>query len=487
MLTEDDKRHQWDGAALAGGALEVALLVAIASQLKKNGENGDYLTGGIALASVLPSIIARNKKPILQATQRDVEGSFLLNAYSDIDNAVPTAIRRQVSEWAKSEAGRLAKETIKDVKKPIEKILRTMEESARQGYYEAARAAKRYAPRIGYEKALEKSVTELARNGITSLSYVTKNGMTVRYPVDVALRETLTRAGKDRLDAQQRDMAKRLGINYVDVDVCGDARISHAQWEGKRYQLEGSGRYPNFDIACRTHDLVEGYGGFNCHHSYKLVRDPDAKYSFEKEKQHLEELARNGYTNERIRKLTTKQRRLQNELKKSKRVETVLSRERLPVIGEQNRKRAIEAKLRDLEREHKGVLKHEGWRENIYGKEIWNLGGADVPLYLSPKELKRINAVRDYAVIKVGVKEYTMSDHLMYQKAKERAVSRDDMVDALERPLFIDTEIRYNKDGKPSYRIYGERATLNINPETNVISTGWKTGQRTLRRYGKTT
>lgn len=63
----------------------------------------------------------------------------------------------------------------------------------------------------------------------------------------------------------------------------------------------------------------------------------------------------------------------------------------------------------------------------------------------------------------------------MKERSEERGVSLDDVKDALTNPLHID-EIKHDDQGRPSQRFIGEGATVNINPETGIITTVWKTG-----------
>ena len=119
----------------------------------------------------------------------------------------------------------------------------------------------------------------------------------------------------------------------------------------------------------------------------------------------------------------------------------------------------------------------------MYEKALKEIDPKVVPAYLNQKQTGTITSIRDYAVIEIGETEYTMSGHVMYERSKERYVNRDDMVDALSNPLYVEPNIRYNDKGNPSRRYIGSRATLNVNPETNVITTVWKTGRKAIRKY----
>ena len=67
-----------------------------------------------------------------------------------------------------------------------------------------------------------------------------------------------------------------------------------------------------------------------------------------------------------------------------------------------------------------------------------------------------------------------------------RQVTLEGILDALQKPLNADKiEVRYNEKGQPSQRFVGQYATVNVNPENGCITTVWKTGSATIRKYTK--
>ena len=70
----------------------------------------------------------------------------------------------------------------------------------------------------------------------------------------------------------------------------------------------------------------------------------------------------------------------------------------------------------------------------------------------------------------------------MLERASERNVSAEAINDALQNPLHIG-EIKTDGLGRKSQRFIGKSATVNVNPETGTVSTIWKTGQRTVKKY----
>lgn len=86
-----------------------------------------------------------------------------------------------------------------------------------------------------------------------------------------------------------------------------------------------------------------------------------------------------------------------------------------------------------------------------------------------------------------GIKVNKLSKHALEQtQDPTRDVTAPEILDALSKPLNHDNmPIRYNKNGQPSYRYIGEHATVNLNPDTGVVTTCWKTGHKEIKKYKK--
>lgn len=361
MLTEDEQRHQFDPTMAALAALELAMLGVIAHELLSHPDDPE--AGAFGLAAGLAKALSDHRSSVMDNAHNDMAWGFHRNAERDIQDSHAEGA---VADWARTEAGRIAAEAEEYTQLTLDQLLERMREAARQSYYETAREAARQAPRCGYPEAMKRAISALAREGITEYTYTRADGTVVHVPVDVAVRRELVRSGKSRQDKQQLDLAKRTGVNLVDVSFCGDARESHAVWQGKRYQLNGSGKYPNFYDACHVGDMVEGFGGYNCHHTLKLRFSDDDPFYFD------DPLEGTGYTNEEVRKLTTKQRRLENHIRKAKREVQTLEKLGLDASDAKAEVRYYQKKIRDLVSEHKSVLSRDSkrWREQIYSPRV---------------------------------------------------------------------------------------------------------------------
>lgn len=70
------------------------------------------------------------------------------------------------------------------------------------------------------------------------------------------------------------------------------------------------------------------------------------------------------------------------------------------------------------------------------------------------------------------------------EQAHNRNVSAKSIIDSLKNPLQI-REPRIDQLGRKSQRFIGYSATVNVNPDTGVISTVWPTGTATRTRLSK--
>lgn len=80
-----------------------------------------------------------------------------------------------------------------------------------------------------------------------------------------------------------------------------------------------------------------------------------------------------------------------------------------------------------------------------------------------------------------GLTVSSASIHLRDQ-ALHRGFTVDGVREALTNPLHVDS-VRVDDNGS-SVRYIGREVTVNINPETGKITTGWPTGRKDRRKYG---
>jgi hypothetical protein len=117
----------------------------------------------------------------------------------------------------------------------------------------------------------------------------------------------------------------------------------------------------------------------------------------------------------------------------------------------------------------------------------WGVRRTREELRYNPESVKAsLNRLLPKVVTKDGVLLDTVSKHAFerIEQGNDRKVSAKEVVDALKNPLYID-KIRIDSEGQKSKRYIGKAATVNVNPDTGLVITLWRTGERKLKKYSK--
>lgn len=300
--------------------------------------------------------IAQSRGDLDKAALNDLIGSYVLDALSDASGSSLDA--QEVLKSAEKSAYEAYGRYVNDARYMAD----GMASNARRDYLRAARKAVHKVDKVGTRPAMAEAIAELAQKGVTAYTYTRKDGVEVRVPVDVGIRRAIQ--SNDNLEARGANTldvaAKTTGL--VEVSTTAGARKSHARWQGKVYQLEGSSKeYPNFYKACKWGDPVDGIGGYNCQHRFRV-------YYPSMGKQFKDPLEGTGYTTAQVRELKTQQRAYENNLRKMKREREVLKKLNLDTKDVNKRLRNTTDKLNKLITDNPKVLKRERWRETIYEK-----------------------------------------------------------------------------------------------------------------------
>lgn len=119
-----------------------------------------------------------------------------------------------------------------------------------------------------YQSSIRRQVKKLAEAGITGVQYKRKDGTTVNYPMDAAVRRAVLTSTSQAANRLQLQRASDYGAEYVEVNSHITARPTHAVWQGRVYKLNGAEKgFPNFYEATHYGD-ADGLGGINCRHSF---------------------------------------------------------------------------------------------------------------------------------------------------------------------------------------------------------------------------
>lgn len=323
---------------------------------------GAVAAGGVALRKRLNTYVARRSKAHQAAVRAAYGKMFEENARSDY----------RASKVPKGDASKRARAAWDASKAKVAEAQRGMVGSANALYGRYASQAASNAKTMGYERALSLALRDLAAEGVSAYTYTREDGTVVSVPVDVGIRRAMETEANQMLIEQTLDNAEANGDNYVRVNETANARPSHAVWQGRVYQIRGSGRYPNFYEACHVGDMVNGIGGYNCGHRVEIWH-PGAPEARE------DPLRGTGYSTEEARRLTSRQRALENDIRKGKRAIELMEEQGLDDTPECVRQRKLlrkrRARLKNLVEENRAVLRRQGeYRERTYAKGEGSLG-----------------------------------------------------------------------------------------------------------------
>ena len=303
-----------------------------------------------------------------EAVSRDLTGQLVLSAVDDAVRANSGANRARAIQRAVKDANKEAKRAAREVQRQTRKFATCMVDDLNQRFLrEAARARGRIKgdgvrgiEGANHRKVMTEAIMRLAKDGLAAYTYQRKDGATVHVPADVGIRRHIDNAGKVRQIDQTIAIAGRTGQVLVEVSTTAGARKSHAEWQGKRYQLKGSSaKYPNFAKSCKKGDPVDGIGGYNCRHQISICREGEPS-------RFRDPLKGTGYSQERARAALSTQRGMENDLRKLKRQREVLRMNGLDTKEINGRIKALDKGLDEFVAKHSKVLRRDRHRESIY-------------------------------------------------------------------------------------------------------------------------
>lgn len=171
----------------------------------------------------------------------------------------------------------LINETIKDTidimnliqTKAIEGANKAYKDILNKAYIETASGT------YTYTESIRRALDEFAKHGIKAAHY--KNGTSLSIEA-VVRRDVITRMNKLNGDVEL-EQARALDTNLVYVDQHLGARVrteytkhdyeAHAEWQGKKYMIEGSSeKYENIYEATGYGEML-GLKGINCYHNIR--------------------------------------------------------------------------------------------------------------------------------------------------------------------------------------------------------------------------
>jgi len=265
-----------------------------------------------------------------------------------------------------------------------------------------------------YTESIRRALNEYANKGIAVVHYA--NGRTLSIEA-VVRRDVITRVNKLNGDLEIQQ-AKELGTNLVYVSQHLGARVrtpymkydyeAHAEWQGKKYMIEGSSvEYPNLYEATGYGEML-GLKGINCYHdmrptwTWEIIEERIDEVENKDKYEHLQKQRafERKIRSLKRRKLIAKQLNDKDEL-------TKINKKLSKTHKEFNDWLKENSLTRDYNREYVADIKINQMFEDEYFKEFENLNKAREHLiyydYETGKQVgKIINGERNY--VKTDVK-----------------------------------------------------------------------------------
>lgn len=332
--------------------------------------------------------------------------------------------------------------------------------------------------RAGYKEAIDKAITavklgttdykaemrrvlkQYADSGVRVVDW--ESGYSQR--IDTAVRRNIMDGLRQLKNETQKQIGEEFGADGYEISAHANPAPDHADIQGRQYSFE------EFEVI--NDSLERKLGTLNCYHTKTAI---------------ILGISRPTYTEEELQEM----KRKSNELididgKKYTRYEcTQLQRQ-------------IETKIRKL-KDRKELFKAAGDDVGVREcnrkirllkdkyDEITQKAGLDAH-YDRMSVVKTVDkVVKNDIIIDIetanGLHAQSISKHT-YDRMSERNVETPDIENALKNPLHIG-DIVIDEHGRKSQRFIGENATVNINPDTGKITTVWKTGKSTRKKYMK--
>ncbi len=330
-----------------------------------------------------------------------------------------------------------------------------------------------------YMSEMRDVMTALADSGIRTVYTEGRGGLAADYAsgysrrLDTAVRQNLLWGVKQCAVGTQERIAADIGADGYEVDYHRNPRPSHAPMGGVMFAIgearEVNGKwYESFEEKALP--FLEEYGCLHFATAVVLgVSEPRydeeelAKWKAEDAKTFtFEGKEYNGY------EATQAQRKLEARIRNRKdRVKMAES------AGDVEKARVEQMGLNQTVQKYGEFSKAAGLRtkyERMYVAGYHPVSVVDA----SFAKLRRVTTSN-------GIKIQDISNHTM-QRAAERKITGDDVLNALTKPLNIG-KIITDSEGRNSQRFIGEFSTVNINPDTGVISTIWKTSSKLVEKY----
>lgn len=416
-----------------------------------------------------------------------------------IDSAYVSAAGGKTVTLASSGAmRRLLDENVKLINRDIGNLTGTTAVNSQQAYINATNEAymKVTSGAFSYQEAIADAIRKTAEEGV---KITFPSGRMAN--LDVAIRRTVVTSVNQTAGKLTETYADECGCDYYETTAHYGARPSHAEWQGQVFKIHGSDKkYRNFKEAT-GYGTGAGLCGWNCRHSFHLFFPGISKPAYTKkqiEAYNEKTVKYNGQSMTEY-EATQEARRMERDIRESKRVlsasnaaikatddKTLTNALKEQYEAESVRLKQKEAKLRDFCRQTNRT--YESARTQVHA--IRDEKGRIVHFDKSASQRavqakKRSDRIRENLLgmeTSDGVVIKDLSFHFE-DRCQERGATMTGVQDALTNPLYI-TNIRVDAQGRPSKQYIGRYATVPVNPDNGALTTAWRTGTKTVEKYG---
>lgn len=356
MLTPQTLQHLPDDMVELVNELQIDIIKSISKKLVK----ADYLTPSAEwqlykasqltmstdeVNALIAKFTGKSKRQIKQlyteACKKAInEDAKIYRAYGkDSSSALRSvALSNTLKAGIKNANGMTRNLTKSMVETSREVVTRLMDKS----YIQVASGA------FSYQEAIFNAVSELSKEGITTVKY--PSGVVAQ--VDVAVRRAVMTGISQTAGQMQLDLAAEMDCDLVEVTSHLGARPSHALWQGKVYSISGkSKKYPSLREAT-GYGTGAGLKGWNCRHDfYPFFEGISKRTSFPVD---LDE-------NQEEYELSQQQRAMERSIRKSKRTCAALD-SAIQATDDEILKRKLQNKFE----RHSAILKEKEKRLNNF-------------------------------------------------------------------------------------------------------------------------
>lgn len=346
---------------------------------------------------------------------------------------------------------------------------------------------------VSYTQAVKAAINDIVQDGVV-VKYPSGHRDTIETATLRAVRTGISQATGAIQMARMEEMdwdiiltSAHLGARSGDG---GQNPSNHLWWQGQFFSR--TGRTPGLPLFAEATGYgteewgVVGLCGANCRHSFGPgdgVNNPfDTKDLMYADNAKAEQLQ------QRQRELERRIRRTKREVMALKTAVDNASDEKLKFELDQDYQRKS-ALLQKQNQAYKDFCEQNDLKPLQDRIQIakWDRQQAAAARGAAQRYENSQNNSFSSSIIKTetqnGISINSISAHTL-ERAEQRSVTASDIIQSLKEPLHIG-EVITDDQGRRSQRFIGETATVNVNPDTGKVTTVWKTGKATRRKYAK--